>query len=351
MAKHDIIAIGASIGGVEVLTKLARGLPADLPAALFVVLHIPPTRPSMLPRILDAAGPLPAMSALDEQPILPGRIYVAPPDRHLILEPGMVRVVQGPKENGHRPAVDPLFRSAARSYRSRVVGVVMTGGLDCGTAGLLAIKRLGGVTVVQDPSDAYCGDMPRSALNHVQIDHCVSGDDMAALLSRLANEEAKPEAPAVSSPLDKESMMAATDPEVEAEIPPGTASAFGCPDCGGVLYEVRDGEFLHFRCRVGHAFGIEGFQAQQQNALEGALCAALRALEEQGALFRRLAQRARDLNQTLSAASFAERGRAAEHQARLVRQAIQHGMMDHPATQSGSSSNAVAAESLPNLAK
>lgn len=169
-AHHNIIVIGTSSGGVDALMQLAQGLPRNLPAAVFVVLHLSPQGPSNLPKILNRAGPVPAHHPSDGEPIMPGIIYVAPPDRHLMVERGRVRVVHGPRENRHRPAVDPLFRSAALAYGAQVIGVVLTGALDDGTAGLQAIKQRGGIAVVQDPDDAFTPGIPASALEFVKVD-------------------------------------------------------------------------------------------------------------------------------------------------------------------------------------
>jgi two-component system chemotaxis response regulator CheB len=186
MAGHDIIVIGASAGGVEALREITRGLPANLPATLFVVLHVPPQNPSHLPAILSRSGPLPAAHAGDGAEFVPGRIYVAPPDTHLLVESGRTHLSHGPTENRHRPAIDPLFRSAARAYGSRVVGVVLTGSLDDGTAGLYQIRRHGGVAVVQDPDDALFPSMPANALEYVGADYRCQVTEIAPLLERLA---------------------------------------------------------------------------------------------------------------------------------------------------------------------
>ncbi|MET0400950.1 MAG: chemotaxis protein CheB, partial [Cystobacter sp.] len=174
MTHHrDIIVVGASAGGVEALSRLVSQFPRDLPAAVLVVLHLGTGHRSALPQLLSRAGHLEAVHPQDGAPLEPGRIYVAPNDRHLVVEPGRVRLLHGPRENNHRPAVDPLFRSAALAYGPRVIGVVLTGALDCGTAGLMAVKHRGGLAVVQDPRDAFCPDMPRSAMEFVKVDHSV----------------------------------------------------------------------------------------------------------------------------------------------------------------------------------
>src|SRR5262245_18310910 len=194
MAGHDIIVIGASAGGVGALQEVARGLPLDLPAAVFVVLHVSPSGPSMLPRILSNSGPLRAHHAINGEAIEHGQIYVAPPDYHLLVERERMRVVRGPKENRARPAADPLFRSAAHAYGTRVVGVVLSGTLDDGTAGLAAIKRRGGLTVAQDPVAALYPGMPRSATANVSLDLCLPVASIASLLSRLASLPEKDDA-------------------------------------------------------------------------------------------------------------------------------------------------------------
>jgi two-component system chemotaxis response regulator CheB len=190
MPHRDIVVVGASAGGIEALRELFAGLPPNFGAPVFVVLHLPAEAGSMLPEILSRAGPLPAVNPQDGDPILPGRVYVAPPDQHLLLEPGRVRLQRGPKEHRHRPAVDPLFRTAARAYGDRVVGVILTGALDDGTAGLLEIKKAGGLAVVQDPAGAVAPGMPRSALANVEVDHKLRLREIAPLLTRIVAEPA-----------------------------------------------------------------------------------------------------------------------------------------------------------------
>jgi two-component system chemotaxis response regulator CheB len=237
MPGRDILVVGASAGGVEALTELARGLPADLPAAVFMVLHVPPHATSVLPRILSRAGRLPTAHAREGEPIRPGRIYVAPPDHHMLLRRGYVYLARGPRENSHRPAVDPLFRTAARAYDGRVVGVLLSGALDDGTAGLAAIKRRGGIALVQDPDEALFSGMPRSAIENVEVDHVVSLAGMAGLLSRLACEPVAEETKErVPDEMEQETQIEAFAlSAIENRVHPGTPSTFGCPECGGTL--------------------------------------------------------------------------------------------------------------------
>jgi two-component system, chemotaxis family, protein-glutamate methylesterase/glutaminase len=185
MSNYKIIVIGASHGGVGALERIVAGLHSHLNAAVFIVLHIGSSTRSSLPATLGRAGPLPAAWARHAERILPGHIYVAPPDQHMLLAQGYVRTAHGPKENHTRPAVDPLFRSAALAYGADVIGVVLTGNLDNGTAGLLAIKDCGGITVVQDPNEALAPSMPLSALQHVAIDHCLPLDAIGPFLMSL----------------------------------------------------------------------------------------------------------------------------------------------------------------------
>src|SRR4051812_18847370 len=188
VAGHDIIVIGGSAGAIDVIREIVAELDGDLPAAVFVVVHTAPGHESVLPEILSRSGVLRATHAIHGEPINPGHIYVAPPDNHIMVRPGYVAVQRGPKANGFRPAIDPLFRSAAISYGPRVAALVVSGHMDCGTLGLMSVKARGGVAIVQDPSDALVADMPRSAIDHVAVDHVLPASKMAALLRKLANE-------------------------------------------------------------------------------------------------------------------------------------------------------------------
>jgi two-component system chemotaxis response regulator CheB len=321
---HDIIVIGASLGGVEALTSLVARFPKDLPATVFVVLHVPTGYRSQLPEILSRSGPVPASHPKDGEPLRSTHIYVAPNDRHLLVEPGRVRVVKGPRENNHRPAVDPLFRSAALAYGERVVGVVLTGALNCGTSGLIAIKSQGGVAVVQDPAEAYCGDMPRSALEYVATDYCVPLEELGGLLDRLARtpiDSQRKRRPSQTLEQEVGGQLAAPD---AVNRPPqnGNPSHFSCPDCGGVLFELNEEGLLRFRCRVGHDYTGEALWTGQQDTLDLALWAAVRALEEKGALARRMAASARERQQSFSLPRFEAQAREAEQQALLLRQLV-----------------------------
>ena len=332
MSGHDIIVLGASSGGVDTFMEIVAELPRDIPAAIFAVLHVSPLGTTTFPQILTRAGRLPAAHALDKEPIRLGRIYVAPPDLHLLLRPGTIRLVRGPKENNARPAVDATFRTAARAYGPRVVGVVLSGALDDGTAGLAAIKERGGITVVQDPDDALFPDMPRNAMEAVKVDYCLPTREIAPLLVRLALAPVKEEAaPAVPEEMQKESELEAVDMStIEDEEKPGTSSVFGCPECGGVLWELQEGELLRFRCRVGHAYGAEGLLAAQSESFDVALWSAFRALEENAALCRRLAKQARKNQRTKSAKLFEGRAKAATRQADAIRQVLLTEKNDNP---------------------
>jgi len=327
MAHHDIIVIGASMGGVDALSTVVAQLPRGFPAAVLVVLHLAPQHKSVLPAILTRAGELPARHPKGGEPLQPGNIYVAPNDRHLVVEAGKVLVVKGPRENGHRPAVDTLFRSAARAYGPRVVGVVLTGALDCGTAGLLAVKAQGGVAVVQDPADAFCPDMPRSALEYVKADHCVPLSQMGPLLERLVATPvtARPtKSSGQSRQMEAEVKTMTLEEDTVAGEPPkyGEPSHFSCPECGGVLFEMDDEGLLRFRCRTGHGYTSNALVVGQQKGVDEALWAALRALEESAALARRMAVRAKEHQHQHSANRFEERAVEAEAQVLVLRELL-----------------------------
>lgn len=324
MAGHDIIVIGASAGGVEALLTIVRDMPRDLPAAVFMVLHIPAQAPSRLPEILSRRGALPVTPGIDGAPIEYGHIYIAPADHHLLVHAGHMRAVRGPRENRHRPAVDPLFRSAARTYGPRVIGVVLTGALDDGTAGLQAIKTRGGMAVVQDPADSLFPSMPQSAIEHVPVDYVLPLADIAATLVRLAHEPAPEEVRfPVPDNMNTEANIAAMDPAALHEsVRLGPPSNYSCPECGGVLHEIQDKEILRFRCRVGHAFSSESVLAEQSQVLETALWTALNTLEESASLSRRMLRQAQANGRDWLARRFEAKVREAEQRAEVIRQVL-----------------------------
>jgi two-component system, chemotaxis family, protein-glutamate methylesterase/glutaminase len=328
MAKRDTIVIGGSAGALEALAEVVGKLPHDLAAAIFVVTHISPARESHLPNILTRAGRLRAVHPVDGQQIEYGQIYVAPPDRHLILENTHISLVHGPKENRARPAIDPLFRSAAANYGPRTIGVLLSGSLDDGTAGLRAIKQRGGLAVVQDPADASYPGMPESAIYNNKIDHVVKADEIARLLRQLVAEEISEEGVPTSMSRDAEHELDLIkqkfDPPemIDTTGQLGGISMFTCPECQGTLWELKDSEMLRYRCHVGHAYSMDSLDVDQGEKLEGALWSALRALEERGALARRLAQQSRERQRNTIANRFEQRAREADENARSIRQIL-----------------------------
>lgn len=284
-----VVAVGASAGGVEALRGLVGGLPADFPAAVIVVLHISAGGTSVLPRILDRAGPLPAAAAEDGETLRPGRVYVAPSDCHVLVETDRVRLWSGPRENGHRPAVDPLFRTVAASYGPAGIGVVLSGTRDDGTAGLAHIKRRGGRALVQDPGQAQYDGMPSSAIAHVDVDEVLPVEDLAHRLVDLATTKVDPTM--IDEPAAK------PDPQDEP-------TRLTCPDCGGVLHAHVDGDRKAYRCSVGHAYSPDSLDAEQQRQVESALWAAARLLEDRAEFLRGMAQRAAAMSHDRTAESF-----------------------------------------------
>jgi two-component system, chemotaxis family, protein-glutamate methylesterase/glutaminase len=323
MPRPDVIVVGASAGGVEALSRLVRGLPRGLPAAIAVVLHTSPTGPSLLPNILSRAGSLPASAAKDGEELLSGHVYVSSPDHHLVLKPNRtLRVVRGPQENRHRPAIDPLFRSAAQSFESRVIGVLLSGTLDDGTAGLYAIKESGGVTIVQDPAEAIAPGMPRNALKHVQIDYCLPTQEIASLLVQLTSTSLALEQsiPRSNPATAKEVKIAEFDmAEISSEDKPGGPSVFTCPDCSGTLFEISDKEVSRYRCRVGHAYSPENVLKAQGAAFDRAVWTALRMLEERIAFLRLMASKAESSQNQPVARDYEARWKELEEQAGAIR--------------------------------
>jgi two-component system chemotaxis response regulator CheB len=331
MSGHDIIVVGASAGGVETLCQLVSSLPPDLAAAVFIVLHIPVHGKSMLPTILNRAiakqhGELSSLQArhpTDGEVISPGRIYVAPSDKHLLIKDRCIHLARSARENSHRPAIDPLFRTAARSYGQRVVGVILSGLLDDGTAGLTTIKQRGGVAIAQDPEEALYSGMPTSAIENVDVDYILKVGDIAKTLTYLASQPVVESKAPVPQLLEIEANIAHFDVDtMQKTNRPGKPSGFACPECSGVLWELQDGKVVRFRCRTGHAYSINSLLAEQTDALEVALWSALRALEEKAALTDRMAKRAQTNSQTISAQRFQTQAHDSQQSAVLVRQML-----------------------------
>jgi two-component system chemotaxis response regulator CheB len=307
--RRDIFVIGASAGGVSALLTLARALPPDLPAAVLVVLHVG-ANPSVLSSLMTANGKLPAVHAEDGQHVRSGVIHIAPPDRHMLVEDGVIKLTRDAKEHHARPAIDPLFRSAALAYGPRVIGVVLTGRLNDGTAGLQAVKEGGGVAVVQDPADAAHESMPQSALRSVQVDRCVPLSALGDTLVELVNEPL--DAPAAADETLKqvklEHDIGRGTGDVMAKLnAAGTPSEFSCPACDGVLWEMNDDRMRRFRCHTGHAYSLLSLQSAQRIEAEEAVWGAMRALQVRARLFRALAT---------ESSSFAAEGQATARHAR-----------------------------------
>ena len=326
MSYRDTIVVGASAGGVEALRTLVAGLPADLPAVVLVVLHTPPTGVNALASILARATRLTVGGAGQETLLTPGTVGVARPDHHLVVAEGHVVLTRGPRENGHRPAVDVLFRSAARVRGRRVVGVVLSGSLDDGSAGLVAVRARGGVAVVQDPVDALFPGMPTNAIRAAHPEHVLPLAELPALLCRLVSESVEGPEPKPSELMDTEVAMAELEPDaLQAPERPGEPAGLSCPDCHGTLFTIEEGGYVRYRCRVGHAWSSESLLAQSDAALEGALWIALRTLEEKVALVHQMSQRAGAGGQTISAERFGTQAREAGEAAELLRRMLESG--------------------------
>lgn len=280
MNDQRVITIGASSGGVAALQRLVQGLPADLAAPVVVVQHIG-MHPSRLPVLLERAGRLKASHAADGDTLRPGHLHVAPPDHHVLIDGPLLRVTNGPKEHFTRPAIDPLFRSAALSHGPNVIGVVLTGALDDGTAGLQAIKDGGGVAIVQDPADAEEPSMPESALRHVPIDHCLPLADMPDLMTRLAQRPRPPVDPMAMAKWRHEQMVGLHQGDIMEHMEAiATPSTFSCPDCKGTLWSISGARPVRFICHTGHSYTLRSLQQAQSTATDEALWAAIRALQE-----------------------------------------------------------------------
>jgi len=321
--RRDLVVIGASAGGVEALKTAVSSIPPNLDAAVLVVLHLPPHADSVLPRILSRAGALPARHAPDTDELRSGEILIAPPDRHLVVSRDHLETTRGPRENGHRPSVDVLFRSAARWAGARVISVVLSGVLDDGTSGAIAVRQRGGVSIVQDPADAMYPGMPESAIAHAAADHVVAAADLGPLLRRLTAEEVGDPDPGIPEILNMETALARLEARAMHDLNrPGSPSGFSCPDCGGSLFKIEDHEIVRFRCRVGHAWSSESLLGQQSDQLDSALWMALRSLEEKAALAAELSSRAEERQSITVARRYQEKSEEATRAANVIRELL-----------------------------
>jgi two-component system, chemotaxis family, protein-glutamate methylesterase/glutaminase len=314
---RDIIVIGGSAGSLAPLQLILSDLPPDLKAAVFVVVHVGTT--SHLTEILARSTALPVTTAMSGEPIQFGRIYVASPGRHLLIHDSHTLLRRGPRENLARPAIDALFRSAAGSFGSRVIGVVLSGSLNDGASGLRAIKRCGGKAIVQDPSDAAYFEMPRNALRYTAVDHSVAAPSIAALLATLSSQVAGP-SPQVPLDVKFEAMIAAQElAGMRVEDSLGQVSRFTCPECHGVMWEIEDGPILRYRCHVGHAYTAETMLAAQGTNGEELLWSLMRAHQERAELVRRMARQARQLGHPKQAADLERRAIDYEEDATVMK--------------------------------
>lgn len=330
MFGHDIIVIGTSAGGLKALGAILGALPSDIDATVFIVQHLAADKPSILPKILTDIGSLPASHPSDGELIQKGRIYVAMPDYHLLVNEGSMRVVRGPQENRFRPAIDALFRSAARGYGSRVVGVVLTGYLDDGTVGLQAVKKCGGVAIVQDPDEAEYPSMAKSALQYVKVDHCLRLAKIPDLLVRLSNEPASTEAYPVTAEIEAESKIAEQQMNTQEFLKTvesiGTRTTYTCPECNGSIWQIGDSEpLMRFRCHIGHSYTANVFLAEQTQNVEDSLWTAVRVMEEKVTFLRHLSEQMKNYNLTTTATKYEDNAKNMDEEVKIIRELILNG--------------------------
>lgn len=326
---RNIVVIGASAGGIAALREILAGLDPDLPAALLAVCHRPADSGQALVEALQDASALPCHEPEDGELIRLGHVYLAPANHHLEVLDDRALLRKGALENRVRPAIDPLFRAAAAAYSARVIGVILTGYLNDGTAGLLAVKRCAGIAIVQEPEEAQVPEMPRSAIEHVDVDHILSARQIADLLNTLVHEPAPTNITVPKDIVVEAAIAAGCGASMRTEETLGETSKFSCPDCGGVLWRIEDGALTRYRCHTGHAYTQDSLSAAQTKSVEYALWAALRALREKVALLEQLAAREKERGRSNSSARF--EGQAAEYRTEAERiQTLLVETADHP---------------------
>src|SRR5215475_10317457 len=335
MSNRDIIVIGGSAGATAPLKQILSRLPVDLPAAVFIVLHIPAQGIGILSTVASSAGKLPVRQAESGMVIENGHVYLAAPDHHLLLAQDHLMLGRGPRENMARPAIDPLFRSAALHYGPRVIGVVLSGLLSDGAAGLNAIKQCGGFALVQDPSDAIANEMPLHALEATTVDLCVPGARIGDVLSDLVRE--RPGAILPIPPEIRLEVEIAAGERIGSDTlaPLADPVALTCPGCGGVLSEVKGAHPLRFRCQVGHAYTADALAKEQEGRVDEALRVALRIIEERAELVDRMARDGRQSGRVAVAQMYAARAVEYRRYADMIRRVVLQSLDPKPASQSG----------------
>lgn len=319
--KQRLVVVGASAGGVETLQQLVSHLPEEIPGTIFIVNHVYPYAKSVLPEILTRAGVLPAKHPVDREIFQPGHIYIAPPNHHMLIEGDHIRLTEGPKENRHRPAIDPLFRSAAREHQSKVIGIILSGTLDDGVLGMVAINTYGGTTICQSPEEAIFPEMPENVLEELDVDYVMPVKQIAGQLVYLMQHPV--EQPSHTPP-NEERLYAANTKEIDMSAleEMGNDVAYICPDCGGHLWALDDGKVTHYRCHVGHSYSAKTLYASQSERVEEAFWITLRTLKEKAYMARQMAQRARLRNHNTAAQDYEHEADLAEQQAQLVRSVL-----------------------------
>ncbi len=327
MSTHDLIVIGTSAGGLDALRTIARGLPGDIPAAILIVMHTSPEGPNLLPELLSRAGPVEVAKAVNGAPIEHGKIYVAPPDHHLLVKGNCISLSRGPKENRSRPAIDPLFRTAAAAYGPRVVGVILTGMLDDGTAGLSAVKARGGTSVIQNPEDALYPSMPNSALHYVGADFLLPISQIAPLLARLVREPtSSPENLPVSRLIEIESKFVEMETMSMKDMDAiGSHAGVSCPECHGPIWKIKDGTLQRYRCHVGHAYTAQTMVAGQIEAQETHLWQALRLMKERVSLISEIRSHASNDTRNNATHPYAAEVRRLEKNIALIQEMVEEG--------------------------
>jgi two-component system chemotaxis response regulator CheB len=324
MLRRDLVVIGASAGGVEAVKNILSGLPDSFAACVLLVVHRSATAGSGLPRVLGRAGPLTVKEAEEGDSLRPGLVLLAPPDRHLLVNDGRATLVRGPRENGHRPAVDVTLRTAAMAYGPRVVGVVCSGALDDGAAGSAVLQEQGGVVIAQDPDDALHPSMPLAAIEAAVVEHVVGAAKIPDLLTRLVGQDA-PAAPAYETVAAEAGRSGGRSEERNDASPLDRPSGMTCPDCHGPLFDITEGPLNRYRCRVGHSWSPRSLAADQDHSVENALWTAMVALEEKATLRRELGRQARGRGHTLTSEGFLRSAERAGAAAAQIRELIERG--------------------------